>query len=117
MSTGNINSPSRVTTTRSKRPLVVSIIAIFLGLCTVGVIVGGMVYVVNSKLERMESLLTLLAAVLVAALGFVLVRGLWQLKDWARIAIIMIIGLGSLFFLIIPSIFGMASEIFAGEKR
>ncbi len=99
-----------------RRPILISIIAALLGLGALGVLGGGIFFVVTSVEEMTNSLLTMLASIIVAGLGLVLARGLWLLKDWARVAIILIIGLGLLFFLLLPSLFGVASEIFAGER-
>jgi phosphate transport system permease protein len=116
MSTENPDTSSKETISGPQRPLFVSIIAILLGCGVVGVIVGGILLTVRSEAGMPDSLLILLAAIVVGALGLLLTRGLWMLKDWARTAIVTLLGLGLFVFLLLPSLFGVAAEIFAGER-
>jgi phosphate transport system permease protein len=116
MSTGNPDSSSSEIISNPQRPLFISIVAILLGFGAVGAIVSGIVLTIRSEEGMPDSLLILLAGIVVGALGLLLARGLWMLKDWARTAIVTLLGLGLLVFLVIPSLFGVASEIFAGER-
>ena len=103
MSNGIVDAPISGMN-RSKRPLVVSITAIFLGILSVGAIGAGIYYIQSVELTSQENLQVMLAAILVTLLGLVLAYGLWTLKDWTRISVILLIGLGLFFFLLVPSI-------------
>lgn len=65
--------------------------------------------------EGMSTWQILLAAIVVAALGLVLVRGMWTMQNWARTAVILLlVALGLYYGLNV--VFDAAAEIFGGEQ-
>ncbi len=101
-------------TAQHRRPFLVSLLAGVLALLSLGVIVGGLYLTVLSSGAPPDRLQILLAAVLVAALGAVIARGLWTLRNWARTALMSLLGLGLLYFAV-TILFEVSAAIFAGE--
>jgi phosphate transport system permease protein len=93
----------------------VTVIAVLLGLGAVVAIAGGILLSVRSEEGAPDSLLVLLAAVLVAALGALLARGMWSLQNWARTAVILLLGALGLYYGM-NVVFDVAAEIFGGEQ-
>jgi len=56
-----------------------------------------------------------LAAIILTAMGGLIARGLWARKNWARTALMLLLGMGLLYFLV-DVLFDVSAEIFAGEK-
>jgi phosphate transport system permease protein len=88
--------------------------AVLLGVGAVAVIAGGIMLSLRPE-ESALSLQTFLAAVIVAALGIVLTRGLWRLQNWARMAAILLLVVIGLYYGL-TAVFDAAAEIFGGEQ-
>lgn len=106
---------SRAITAGGQRPLVLSAIAILVGLGAVVALAGGILLSVRAEEGVSASLQTLLAAVIVAGLGALLARGLWTLQNWARTAVILLLGVIGLYFGMTVA-FDAAAEVFGGEQ-
>jgi phosphate transport system permease protein len=115
MSTEDQDGASRGTAEGRQRPLFVSVIAILVGLGAVVALVGGILLSLRSEQGLSGNLETLLAAVIVAGLGALLARGLWMLQNWARTAVILLLGvIGAYYGMTV--VFDAAAEIFGGEQ-
>jgi phosphate transport system permease protein len=97
------------------RPFFVTAIAVLLGVGTVAVIAGGIMLSLRPEGGASSRLQTFLAAVIVAALGIVLARGLWRLQNWARTAVILLLVVLGLYYGL-TVVFDAAAEIFGGEQ-
>lgn len=105
----------QLTAPSSQRPFFVTVLAVLLGAGTVAVIAGGIVLSLRLEEGAPRGLPTLLAAVIVATLGFVLARGLWRLQNWARTALILLLVIVGLYYGL-TVVFDAAAEIFGGEQ-
>ncbi len=63
----------------------------------------------------LTTLQILLAVITVAALTILLAWGMWTRRDWARSAIIWLLALG-VFYYAVTVLFGVSSQIFAGDN-
>jgi len=104
------------------RPIFVSVVAILTACCALGIgfwlIVRSMAGTaggdVSAPLGRMSPFAVVVAALLVAGIGLVVAWGMWRLKNWARTALILILG-GTLMAFLIGIVFQVAARVFAGE--
>jgi phosphate transport system permease protein len=126
----NNDLASRLTATDCPHPLFVTVIAILLIVVAIAAIVGGILLSVpagegalgslqirlgvRSGEGGMSSLQILLAAIILAALGALLARGMWTLQNWARTAVILLLGAIGLYYGL-TVVFDAAAEIFGGE--
>jgi phosphate transport system permease protein len=131
MSANSKDATSRVTAGSRQRPLFVTAIAILLMVVAVAAIVSGILLSMPSEGGALSSLQTrlgvrleevapsivqtLLAAVIVAAVGALLARGLWRLQNWARTAVILLLVAVGLYYGL-TVVFDAAAEIFGGEQ-
>jgi phosphate transport system permease protein len=115
MSASNKDVASLLTTVGHQSLFFVTVIAILLGMGTVGAIAGGILFSLRSEEIAPDSLQLALAAVIVGALGFLLVRGMWTLQNWARTAVILLLGAIGLYYGL-TMVFETAGEIFGGEQ-
>jgi len=96
-------------------PFFVTVIAVSLGVGTIAVIAGGIMLSLSPEGGASSSLQTLLATVIVAALGIVLAQGLWRLQNWARTAVILLLVVVGLYYGL-TVVFDAAAKIFGGEQ-
>jgi phosphate transport system permease protein len=105
------NSIPTVTTNGDLRPLIVTVIAI---IWTLGAMVAaGLLWF--RRPEEANTVTTLLAVIVVAGLGVLVGWGVWTLKNWARTAVIGILGLAGLYFATLV-VFDAFAQIFGGER-
>ncbi|MEA3341007.1 MAG: phosphate ABC transporter permease subunit PstC [Chloroflexota bacterium] len=105
MSASNRDITSRVTAAGRRRPLVVTAVAVLLIIVAVAAIAGPILF----------SLPILLPGVVLAGVSVLLAWGIWRLQNWARTAVILLLGL-LLFYYGLTVAFGAAGEIFGGEQ-
>ena len=131
MSVNSKKNASRVTAAGRQRPLVVTAIAVLLVVVAVAAIAGGILLSlpaeegalislqtrlgVLSEEGELDSRQTLLTAVVLAGVCVLLARGIWRLQNWARTAVILLLGLIVLFYGLTVA-FDAAGEIFGGEQ-
>ena len=131
MGAGNKDAMSQLTATDHQRPFFVTVIAILLIVVAIAVIVGGILLSVpagegalsslqvrlgvHSEEGGVSSLQILLAAIILAALGALLARGMWTLQNWARTAVMLLLGAIGLYYGL-TVVFDAAAEIFGGEQ-
>jgi len=106
---------SRVTAAGHQRPLVVTAIAVLLVVVAVAAIVGGILLSLPAKKGTLGSLQIILAAIVLAGVCVLLAWGIWRLQNWARTAVILLLGLIVLFYGLTVA-FDAAGEIFGGEQ-
>ncbi len=112
MTTDNPDTESRSAV--RQRPLFVSAIAVLLSLAALAVVPIGIILSLRSDGGTSTLLETLLATVILAALGVLLARGMWAMKNWARTAVSMLLGMG-LLYLVVTVLFEVSAQIFGGE--
>jgi phosphate transport system permease protein len=88
--------------------------AALLGLGAVAAIVGGIFLSLRPEEGAPDTWQILLAAIIVAAVGALLARGLWRLQNWARTAVILLLVVIGLYYGL-TVVFDAAAEIFGGE--
>ena len=113
MTTDNPDTKSRSAVRR--RPLIVSAIAVLLGLAALAVVPMGIKFSLRSDGATSTLLETLLATIILASLGILLARGMWAMKNWARTAVSMLLGMG-LLYLVVTVLFEVSAQIFGGEQ-
>jgi phosphate transport system permease protein len=101
------------------RPLFVRVLAFLLALGSVAVLAAGLLRGLGATAAAAEAapdrLPILLAAVLVAGLGLVLARGIWLLHNWARTAMMLLLGVAGLYFGL-TELLRASGQIFGGEQ-
>jgi len=105
------SATSEATIGGARRPLIVTAIAL---LWTLGAL-GAASLLWFRRPEEANAVTTLLAALVVAGLGLLVGWGLWTLKNWARTALIGILGLVGLYFATLV-VFDAFAQIFGGER-
>jgi hypothetical protein len=115
MSANPKDAAFQLTAAGRHRPFFVTVIAVLLGAGTVAVIAEGIMLSLRPEVGASSSQQTLLATVVVAALGIVLARGLWRLQNWARTAVILLLVVIGLYYGL-TVVFDAAAEIFGGEQ-
>jgi phosphate transport system permease protein len=131
MDANNKHAASRLTAADRQRPLFVTVVTILLVAVAIAAIVGGILLSVpagegalsslqtrlgvHSEEGGMSSLQILLAAVILAALSTLLARGMWTLQNWARTAVMLLLGAIGLYYGL-TVVFDAAAEIFGGEQ-
>jgi phosphate transport system permease protein len=96
---------------RQVRPLIVTAIAI---IWTLGALAAaGLLWF--RRPEEANTVTTLLAALVVTGLGLLVGWGLWTVKNWARTALIGILGLVGLYFATLQ-VFAAFADIFGGAQ-
>jgi len=98
-----------------RRPLLVTLTAVVLALASLAVLAGGVVLTIQSTKPTPDSLQIMLAAIVVAAVGGVMARGLWTLRNWTRTALVTALGLGLAYYAI-TVLFEVSAYIFSGER-
>jgi phosphate transport system permease protein len=109
----------------NKRPVIVSIIAVVVAVCAIGMLVGSVVWSANSQVAEENTqneeastgippYYVVMAGVIAFALCLWIAWGLWRMQNWARTALIFILGAGILYFMI-TVLFSVSAQIFAGE--
>lgn len=78
-------------------------------------IIAGRYEPIARPVAILDILQTLLAALILAMVGFVLARGLWTLQNWARTGLIFLLAL-VLIYLISLVVFPLAAQIFGGNE-
>lgn len=122
---------TRLTVAGRQRPFFVTVIAALLIVLAIAAIVGGILLSLPVGEGALGSLQTrlgvrseggtpycwqiLLAAILLAALGALLARGMWTLQNWARTAVILLLGAVGLYYGL-TVMFDATAEIFGGER-
>ncbi len=105
------NSISEVASVGARRPPIVTAIAL---LWTLGVLAAaGLLWF--RRPEAANPITTLLAALIVTGLGLLVGWGLWTVKNWARTAVIGILGLVGFYFATLV-VFNAFAQIFGGEQ-
>ena len=97
------------------RPFLVSAVALILLLAALALLADGIYLTFQSEAPWLDSLPTLLVGIVLASLAFILARGIWILKNWARTAVMYLLIAGLLYFLV-TVLFDVSAEIFAGER-
>jgi phosphate transport system permease protein len=115
MSVNSKKNVSRVTAAGRQRPLVVPAIAVLLVVVAVAAIVGGILLSLPAEEGTLGSLQILLTAVVLAGVCVLLAWGIWRLQNWARTAVILLLGLVVLYYGLTVA-FDTAGEIFGGEQ-
>jgi phosphate transport system permease protein len=144
MSVDNNASVSDSMAMDRQRPLFVTVIAILLLVVSVGVLVLGGLLTVPAKEGPLSDLQTrlgivfsekgvateaeaeaaeggvsvgqvLVTAIILAALGLLVARGMWRMQNWARTAVILLLLLIGLYYSM-GIVFDAAAEIFGGEQ-
>ncbi len=115
MSVNSKKNTSRVTAAGRQRPLVVPAIAVLLVVVAVAAIVGGILLSLPAEEGTLGSLQILLTAVVLAGVCVLLAWGIWRLQNWARTAVILLLGLVVLYYGLTVA-FDTAGEIFGGEQ-
>jgi phosphate transport system permease protein len=105
------SAASEVTTGGVRRPLIVTAIAL---IWTVGALAAA-AFLWFRRPEEANTVTTLLAALVVAGLGLLVGWGLWTVKNWARTALIGVLGLIGLYFATLQ-VFAAFAEIFGGAQ-
>jgi phosphate transport system permease protein len=105
---------SEVTSKGARRPLIVTAIAL---IWTLGALAAAGVAALTwfRRPEEANTVTTLLAALVVAGLGLLVGGGLWTVKNWARTAVIGILGLIGLYFATLQ-VFAAFAQIFGGAQ-
>jgi phosphate transport system permease protein len=106
-----------------RRPLFVTVLAFLLALGSAAILAGGILRGLGAMASATaaaaeaapDRLQILLAAVLVAGLGLVLARSIWLLRNWARAAIILLLGVVGLYFGL-TELLRASGQIFGGEQ-
>jgi phosphate transport system permease protein len=94
-----------------RRPLIVTAIAL---IWTLGALAAAALLWLRRP-EEANTVTTLLAALVVGGLGLLVGWGLWTVKNWARTALIGVLGLVGLYFGTLV-VFDTFAEIFGGER-
>jgi phosphate transport system permease protein len=112
---------------RAKRPIFVTIIAILVALCAIGVLAGSIIMSANvpevpaegsaeaATQPGMQPDMFVMAGVVVFAMGVWIAWGIWRVQNWARTMLIFMIGAGIL-YTSITLLFSVSAQIFAGEQ-
>jgi phosphate transport system permease protein len=95
----------------ARRPLIVTAITI---IWTLGA-QGAAVLIWFRRPEEANTVIILLAIIVVAGMGMLVGWGLWTLKNWARTAMVGILGLAGLYFATLV-LFDAFAQIFGGER-
>jgi phosphate transport system permease protein len=105
---------SEVTSKGARRPLIVTAIAL---IWTLGALAAAGVAALTwfRRPEEANTVTTLLAALVVAGLGLLVGWGLWTVKNWARTALIGVLGLIGLYFGTLQ-VFAAFAQIFGGAQ-
>jgi phosphate transport system permease protein len=106
-----LTSTAEVTIGPEQRPLIVTLIAVISGLGSLAA--ASLLW--TQRPEDANTALILTAAIVLVGLGLLISWGLWTLKNWARTAVIGILGLVGLYFATLV-VFDAFAEIFGGEQ-
>ena len=98
-----------------RRPPFVAALGVALALASVAAIGGGIYLSLTAGWSAQERLQVILAAILVGGLGMALSRGIWLMRNWARTALLALLGMGVLYFGV-TELLHAAGEIFGGER-
>jgi phosphate transport system permease protein len=99
----------------SKPPRLITIVGIILIIAAVGFLFGGIWYINNPAEESALNPATVsLGSMVVVGLLALSAWGLWNLKDWARVLVMLILGLLGLYYGIYVT-FDVFSQIFSGN--
>jgi len=100
---------------RAGRPWLVTGIAILLGIAAIAAIAEGVWLSVRPGQVGPGSLETLLGSGILAALLAALAHGMWMLRNWARVSVLLLLGAG-LLYLLVTTLFDVSARVFAGES-
>jgi phosphate transport system permease protein len=98
-----------------RRPLLVTALALVLALGSAAAVVAGVLLGLRASGAVPNRLQIVLAGVLVGGLGLALARGIWLLRNWARTAVILLLGLAGLSFGL-TEVLRASGQIFGGEQ-
>jgi phosphate transport system permease protein len=102
-----------------QRPWVVTAIAALFGLAAVAAVVGGVFLDVRPAIAPARGAIgpleTALAALVVAGACLLLAWGLWRRRNWARTGVMLLVGLGLLYYWL-TILFSVSAQIFGGEQ-
>ncbi len=115
-----------VNETGRRRPILVTLVSFLLAVGALVALAGAIwlllvgfgvlrVAEIPPQLESAPLYPTVLAAILVGSVGFVLALGLWTLREWARTAVTALLIVGLLYYAM-TVVFATSAEIFAGER-
>jgi phosphate transport system permease protein len=90
-------------------------LAAVLTLASTAAVAGGVYLSLTAGWSAGDRLQVILAAVLVGGLGLVVSRGIWLMRNWARTAVLSLLGILVLYYGV-TILLGAASEIFGGER-
>jgi phosphate transport system permease protein len=96
-------------------PLFVAGLALLVTLASVAAVVAGILPGLRAGGMAPVRLQIVLAAVLVGGLGLALARGMWLLRNWARTAVMLLLGLAGLYFGL-TELLRASGQIFGGEQ-
>jgi len=100
----------------TKRPILITIVGIILVFFAVSFLIAGVWYINNPAPEGgMDSALVTLASIAGAGVLVLSAYGVWNLKDWARLLVMTILGLVGLIYGISIT-FDVFSQIFSGNE-
>jgi len=99
----------------NKRPVFVTVISGLVALIGLTILGAGFYFGIQSETGILNNIQTPLAGLVASLAILLLARGLFQLKDWARTTIIVLIGV-LLVYYTISAVFDIFGRIFAGEQ-
>ena len=101
---------------QNKRPILLTIIGLLLILTAIGILIAGVWYINNPPEEdAMGPGLVTAGSIVLASLFAISAWGIWKLKDWARLLVTTMLGLGGLFYGTQVT-FNVFSQIFSGSE-
>src|SRR4030042_2191545 len=115
MHQNNQDSESQQMAPSHRRPLFVPAMAILLAIMAAAVLIGGIILALRAEGDATNSIQSLLATLILTALAALLARGMWALKNWARTAVMLLLGMG-LLYSFVTVLFDVSAKIFAGES-
>jgi phosphate transport system permease protein len=102
-----------------RRPWVVTAIAALFGLAAIAAVVGGLLLDVRPAVlpvgGTIGPLETALAGLVIAGLCLLVAWGLWRRRNWARTGVLLLLGLGTLYYWL-TILFSVSAQIFGGEQ-
>jgi phosphate transport system permease protein len=99
----------------SKRPLLISILAMFLAVSAVSFFVYSILRHQSLFFSSDEKMIYPYAEIALSVIVMIISAGLWKIKNWAKSALLLMISVGLVAY-IVSLIFSVSSAIFAGES-
>jgi phosphate transport system permease protein len=108
------SSATQIINSCEQRPLIVTVIAL---IWTLGVLAAASMVAFGwlRQTEEVNGISTLLAVVIMVSLGLIVGWGLWTVKNWAKTAVIGILGFSGLYFATLVT-FDAFAQIFGGAQ-